>query len=192
MKVLYIHGFNSAGFGNKVDAWREVFGPASVINPTLPVQPEAAMELLDYLVESLNGPDFCILGSSLGGFYAMNLAKRHNVKTMLVNTALKNVGAGLAYASKTQTNYKTSETYHYTPADFAALEALELTEPDFQRLQPHTFAYMDADDEVLPAAEIRDFFVERKIYARLFPGGSHRFEHMAEAIADFREKVALM
>ncbi len=192
MKVLYIHGFNSAGFGNKVDAWRDVFGADSVINPTLPVQPEAAMSLLNYLVEKLNGPDFCVMGSSLGGFYAMNLAKKHRVNTLLINTALLNVGQGLAYAKDMQTNYKTGETYHYSAADFAALDRLELSEEDWQTMQPHTFAYMDAEDEVLPAQRIHDFFVDKGIYARIFPGGDHRFQHMSEAIADFRQKLGLM
>ncbi len=186
MIALYIHGFNSAGFGNKVDAWRDAFGPASVINPTLPVQPAAAMETLDWLVSRLKGPDFCLLGSSLGGFYALNLALRHQVPAVLINPAVKDVAQGLAYAKEGITNYKTEEAYAYTDLDSQALESLELSAQDWQQLQGLIYAYLDAEDEVLPAPKIAAFFKEQGLYSHMFAGGSHRFEHMPEAIADFK------
>lgn len=190
MHVLYIHGFNSAGFGNKVDAWREHFGNHTVINPTLPVQPDAAMTLLRYLVEKLQGPDFCIMGSSLGGFYALNLAKTFSVKTMLINAAVKEVSQGLSYAKDPLTNYKTDEVYHWTDADFAALRSMELSAEDWSALKPHTYAYLDADDEVLPSPLIYDFFQTQGIYAKMFAGGDHRFQHMPEAIKDFLQQIS--
>lgn len=188
MIALYIHGFNSAGFGNKVDAWRDAFGPASVINPTLPTQPAAAMETLDWLVRRLKGPDFCLLGSSLGGFYALNLALRHQVPAVLINPAIQNVAEGLNYAKDGITNYKTEESYAYTEDDFEALQSLELSGQDWPQLRGLIYAYLDADDEVLPAARIAAFFKEQGLYQQLFAGGNHRFEHMSEAIADFQKQ----
>ena len=189
MKALYIHGFNSAGFGNKVDAWREAFGPDSVINPTLPVQPQAAMELLDWMVARFKGPDFCLLGSSLGGFYSLNLALRHQVPAVLINPAVQDVANGLAYAKDGITNYKTEEAYAYTDADFKALTDLELVPQDWAKLKGLIYAYLDADDEVLPAPRIDAFFKEQGLYSHLFAGGNHRFEHMHEAIADFQAQL---
>lgn len=189
MRALYIHGFNSAGFGNKVDGWREVFGPDSVINPTLPVQPRAAIALLSYLVEKLQGPDFCLLGSSLGGYYALWLARRYRVPTLLINPAVQDVAAGLAYAKDPITNYKTDETYCYTPDDFAALSELELQAADWPHLQGHVYAYLDAEDEVLPAPQIAELLKSKGLPVTLYPGGNHRFEHLAEAIADFKSHL---
>lgn len=186
MHVLYIHGFNSAGFGNKVDAWREAFGAHTVINPTLPVQPAAAMTLLRYLVQKLQGPDFCVMGSSLGGFYALNLAKEFSVKTLLINGAIKDVAYGLDYAKNPLTNYKTDELYRWTDEDFAAIRAMELSDTDWAAVQPHVYAYLDADDEVLPSPQIHAFLKDKGIYTKMFPGGDHRFQHMAEAILDFK------
>lgn len=190
MHVLYIHGFNSAGFGNKVDAWRERFGNHTVINPTLPAQPAAAMTLLRHLVEKLQAPDFCIMGSSLGGFYALNLAKTFAVKTMLINAAVKDVARGLDYAKDPITNYKTDELYHWTDEDFAAVRAMELTPEDWAALRPHTFAYLDAEDEILPSPLIYDFFQSQGVYAKMFDGGDHRFQHMPEAIEDFLTQIS--
>lgn len=189
MHVLYIHGFNSAGFGNKVDAWRDALGAHTVINPTLPVQPAAAMTLLRYLVKKLQGPDFCVMGSSLGGFYALNLAKAFDVKTLLINSAIKDVAHGLDYAKEPLKNYKTDEMYRWEDEDFAAIRAMELNDADWETVKPRVYAYLDADDEVLPSPLIYDFFQQKGIYARMFDGGDHRFQHMPEAIADFLKQI---
>lgn len=186
MNILYIHGFNSAGFGSKVDALREAYGAASVINPTLPTHPAAAMELLGGLCTRFAGPDFFVLGSSLGGFYALNLALRHNVRAVLVNPAVRDVAQGLAYARGPQTNFKTGETYHFTDDDLRALAALEVPGNAWSVLAGRVRAYLDADDEVLPAPVIADFLRSRGIATTLFPGGNHAFTHMSEVLADLR------
>ncbi|MEZ0370034.1 MAG: YqiA/YcfP family alpha/beta fold hydrolase [Candidatus Sericytochromatia bacterium] len=192
MKVLYIHGFNSAGFGAKTDALRAAFGAGSVINPSLPPQPAAAMQLLDYLVGHLAGPDLLILGSSLGGFYALNLALKHPVTTVLVNPAVRDVAPGLAYALGSVNNYKTGESYTWSEADLEALGDLELADTDWPRLQGHVRAYLDAGDEVLPAPQIAAFLESQGIPVRLFPGGSHPFEHMDELLVDLGAQLPVL
>lgn len=190
MKALYIHGFNSAGFGGKADTLRAAFGADSVLNPSLPPNPKAAFQLLDYLVAKLHGPDFMILGSSLGGFYALNLALKYPVNTILVNPAVRDVSPGLEYALGETTNYKTGEVYTWTREDLAALDALEISDQDWQKLgQPdsHVRAYLDAEDEVLPAPRIAEFLSGHGIKTQLYPGGNHMFTHMDELLADVRD-----
>lgn len=195
MKALYIHGFNSAGFGGKADTLRQAFGADSVINPSLPPNPQAAFALLDYLVSQLHGPDFLILGSSLGGFYALNLALKYPVNTVLVNPAVRDVSPGLAYALGEITNYKTNETYHWTADDLKALDALEISEAGWAQLgQPnsHVRAYLDAEDEVLPAPRIAEFLSAQGIKTQLYPGGNHMFMHMDELLTDVRSWLKLV
>jgi len=191
MNILYIHGFNSAGFGGKVDDLRAAFGAASVINPTLPTQPAAAMALLDKLCERFKGPDFCVLGSSLGGFYALNLALRHGIRAVLVNPAVREVAQGLAYAQGPQTNYKTGETYTFSAQDLQDLANLELQPSDWPRLQGQIFAYLDAEDEVLPAPQIAEFLQRQNLAVTLYPGGNHQFQHMPELLQDLRSRWEL-
>lgn len=183
--VLYLHGFNSAGFGGKTDALRAAFGADKVLNPTLPPQPAAAMALLDHLAGRL-GPELLILGSSLGGFYALNLARRHRVPTILVNPAVRDVAPGLSYALGEVTNYKTGETYVWSERELDELRALELEPEDWSALGGHVRAYLDADDEVLPAPRIAAFLEQQGIPVRLYPGGNHAFAHMDELLADAR------
>lgn len=186
--VLYLHGFNSAGFGGKTDALRAAFGADKVLNPTLPTQPAAAMALLDHLARRL-APELLILGSSLGGFYALNLACRHRVPTILVNPAVHNVAPGLSYALGQVTNYKTGETYTWSEQDLDDLRALELEDADWAGLKGHVRAYLDTDDEVLPAPKIAAFLAEQGIPVQLYPGGNHSFAHMDELLKDVTGRI---
>lgn len=187
-QALYIHGFNSAGFGGKNDALRAELGAGHVVNPTLPTSPAAAMQVLNWLVERLNTPNFFVLGSSLGGFYALNLALHYPVNVVLVNPAILNVAPGLAYAKEGLTNYKTGEVYAYTDQDLKELEALEI--PDWTAFKGRIWAYLDADDEVLPAPQIAAFLKEKGLYVRVFEGGDHSFQHLDELFVDFKEQQA--
>jgi predicted esterase YcpF (UPF0227 family) len=186
MKCIYVHGFNSAGFGPKVDAWRQAFGADSVINPTLPSQPEAAVQLLSYLTERLLAPDLCLMGSSLGGFYSLQMARRFPVRAVLINPAIKGLAQGLAYAQGAQTNYKTGESYDFRAEDLQALDAMELSEAEFAAIAPRLAVFMDADDEVLPTARTAEYLRAFGAYVKVYPGGNHHFQHMPEMIADLR------
>lgn len=190
MRALYIHGFNSAGFGGKVNALRAHFGADKVINPSLPTQPQAAFALLDDLVGRLNGPDFFILGSSLGGFYSLNLALRHDVTTVLVNPAIAELSPGLKQYLGVNTNYKTQEVYDFSESDLQALDALELSENDWLSLaERRIYAYFDADDEVLPTARTSAFLQDKGVSIQVYPGGDHMFQHMPHMLADLDSKL---
>ena len=64
-KIIYVHGFMSAGSSHTVQILREYMPEATVIAPDLPIHPEEAMELLRNLVNT-EKPDL-IIGTSMGG-----------------------------------------------------------------------------------------------------------------------------
>ncbi len=184
MKALYIHGFNSAGFGGKVDDFRRVMGAQHVISPNLPTQPVFALELLNDLVSALKPGGVFLVGSSLGGYYSLRLAFDHQVKAVLINPALKEVAPGLRSYLGTQTNYKTGESYQWTESDLEALQAMELKDSDWPELKPCVRAYLDRDDELLPASRHAEFLQNQGIYTRLYEGGNHQFAHMDQLLED--------
>lgn len=190
MKALYIHGFNSAGFGGKVNVLRQFWGP-EVVNPSLPTSPQEAMALLNYLAPQLKAPDFCVVGSSLGGLYALQLACNHGVNALLINPGFLNLKTGLAYALGELTNYKTQETHVFTEADLDYLEGLELTTQDYKHIASHVWAYFDAGDEVLPSHQNARFLSEHGIYTQVYEGGNHQFEHMTDMLNDFAQRLLL-
>ena len=82
MKVLYIHGFASAGSTGSATQLRNHFYPkgVQVLSPDVPVEPLRAIAFLrDYVVE--HQPDL-VVATSMGAMYAEQL---HGIRRILVN-----------------------------------------------------------------------------------------------------------
>ncbi len=86
--IIVIHGFGSAGKGGKAMLFREYFKKQGkpCIAPSLSYVPELAMDTLEQLVESY--ADVTLIGSSLGGYYAIYLAEKYGLKAVLINPAV--------------------------------------------------------------------------------------------------------
>jgi len=186
MKVIYIHGFNSAGFGEKVNKLKEAFGEENVISLNLPYDPKKAIALLSYLVERLKDDNLYLFGTSLGGFYAMVLASRYKVPAVLINPSI-NPALSLKDEVGKQINYKTDEEYEFTKEHLNTLKELQPSKEDLAKVKDKIFVYLDEDDELLDSRETADFF--EGFYVKMFPGGNHRFQHMDELIEDFRKNI---
>ena len=66
-KIIYVHGFMSAGSTHTAQILRDYMPQATVIAPDLPIHPEEAMALLRNLIDA-EQPDL-IIGTSMGGMY---------------------------------------------------------------------------------------------------------------------------
>lgn len=90
MKYYYFHGYGSSPSACKAEAMREVLGVENVTAPDFNVSAEEVSNLFDKLIDeiSLNYEDVCIVGSSLGGLYALYVAVKTNCKAILLNPAL--------------------------------------------------------------------------------------------------------
>lgn len=84
-KVLFIHGFASSGQSSKVHDLQQMLG-CEVIAPDLVHEPLLDIKSLEHILNS--EPVEMIVGSSLGGFYALILALRLNKKVILINPSL--------------------------------------------------------------------------------------------------------
>ncbi|MBQ7003466.1 MAG: hypothetical protein IJN57_05815 [Oscillospiraceae bacterium] len=67
--ILYLHDIGSSGGGNTVRLLREAYPDSTIISPELPTHPARAMEFIR-LLRLLRNYD-AVIGTSLGGFYAM-------------------------------------------------------------------------------------------------------------------------
>ena len=87
--IIYIHGFGSSGQGGKAIQLREYFKSinAPFIAPSLSYVPELAVATLEELVNSYE--KVTLIGSSLGGYYALYLAEKYGVKAVLINPAIE-------------------------------------------------------------------------------------------------------
>ena len=86
--IIFIHGFSSHGFGGKAKALRTYFSDKeeTFIAPSLSYVPDLAIQTLEELIVSCD--DVKLIGSSLGGYYAMYLAQKYDLKVVLINPAM--------------------------------------------------------------------------------------------------------
>lgn len=85
MKILYIHGYNGAPNGPKLDMLRKKYRGATITAPLHDSIPDHVFKLLDEIVSDFDMCDDVIIGNSLGGFWASFFAIRYGVPALLIN-----------------------------------------------------------------------------------------------------------
>lgn len=89
--IIYIHGYSGSGEGSKAKLFRNYYNSRGekFIAPSLSYVPELAIKTLEELIVSCDNHDSVrLIGSSLGGFYAMYLASKYKLKAALINPAI--------------------------------------------------------------------------------------------------------
>ena len=114
--IIYIHGFGSSAQGFKAKQFREYFTNKGerFIAPSLSYVPQLAISTLEDIIENC-GSDVKLIGSSLGGFYALYLSEKYNLKAVLINpavhadvTLLRAIGHGINYYDNSSYEWNTS------------------------------------------------------------------------------------
>ena len=92
--IIYIHGFASSGFGSKPQKFKEYFED-EIMTLSLPTIPNLAIDTLEQIIEAFlnKEEDVFLVGSSLGGFYALYLANKYDLKAVLINPAVNPAGS---------------------------------------------------------------------------------------------------
>ena len=125
--IFYIHGFNSSPASFKAGLIQRELARRgcgeTFLAPALPHSPAAAAGLLETLVRAHH--DACLIGSSLGGFYATWLAEVLGVRAVLLNPAVRPYEL-LASGVGRQKNLHTGEEYDLTVQHIAELRTLEV------------------------------------------------------------------
>lgn len=168
--LVYIHGFNSSPRSYKarlLEARLAQAGRAAqFLCPALPHDPQAAMQMLEAVVEA--HPRAALVGSSLGGYYATALSEKHGLNAVLVNPAVRPYEL-LAGEIGPQKNLYTGEAYELTAAHVAALRSLETG-----TITPSRYLLMvQTGDEVLDYRQAVDRY--RGCRQLVIEGGDHGF-----------------
>ena len=179
--ILYLHGFNSA-----FDRDNGKVGVLELVDEVMEVSYDSYARFEDILgfvagkVAGVGG--LRIVGSSLGGFYAAHLGRVLGLGSVIINPCFDPYAMLDAYVGKTFVNYKTGEERTLTPDvgrsyQGRSLEGLDCARPPL--------VLLDAADELLDSAEAARALAGWPL--RIFPGGSHRFDHMQEAMPELRD-----
>jgi len=185
--IIYLHGFNSGGQSQKAAWLRAHLAPVLVFAPDYEPHHghDAARDLRKFLArlrrENPQDPKLMLIGSSLGGFWAQYLASEFDARIVLINPSLRPDETLARHVGRYRNEATGGETL-LTAEDVRALRAFRV-EPCNPKVP--TLVLLDAGDEVL------DYRIaEGAFYAcgqtLVYPGGSHRFEHLAEALPEIR------
>jgi predicted esterase YcpF (UPF0227 family) len=168
--IIYIHGFASCANSNKVKLLQKHFGTKSI---TLPPSPLEAVEKLSEFAK----PSNILIGSSLGGYYAMYLAEKFGLKAVLINPSLK--------PYKTLKKY-TGIQYRYCDGQPFEWKKEYLKELKKLKTKPKRGSYLvllQSKDEILNYKKALKTFKNRpnaKVVVEY--GGNHRFENLDDYI----------
>ncbi len=172
-KILYLHGFASCGEGNKSLLLKAYFGEDNVIAPDLPPSPVDALALIEEILGSTKIN--CLIGSSLGGYYATILAEKYHMKAILLNPSTRPWETLAAYTGW-QKRFCDEEVFEFKPVYLEQLKMLQ-TVPDKGRY----LLLLQSGDEVLDYTKAQSLYEEHKVIVEY--GGNHRFENLDEYLS---------
>ena len=181
--IVYLHGFNSSPASHKAQALQrhlDALGLAASYHcPALPPEGHGAIRLVEALLASALEP-VCLVGSSLGGFYATYLAERHGVRAVLLNPAIE-PHAGLRAYLGAQQNLYTGERYDLTERHLEEWRALYCASITPERY----FLFVETGDEVLDYRHALERYAGAE--QLVVPGGDHSLrsfgEHLPRIVA---------
>lgn len=183
--IVYLHGLNSTGNSAKARWLREHLPGVRVLSPTYPAHraAEAPARLRAFLAqaqrEHTQERRLLLVGSSLGGFWAQHLAPEFGAGLVLINPSTRPQVTLTRYLGP-QTIDGSDERYALTETDVQAFGKFALGSC---RPEVPTLVLLDEADEVIDYRFARDLYrgCGRTL---VYPGGSHRFEHLADARAE--------
>lgn len=149
-----------------------------------------AMEELDEQIKTLLNEDsnLCLCASSLGGFMAMLLSIRYDLKVALVNPCLYPVKfvRDNHYLGAVLKNFDTGHEFKIEESDLEYLESQEAKLPEFNLKNASVF--LQAGDEVLDYTYALKFFMRGGVGGfSLEDGGSHGYDDFEDEVGKIVE-----
>lgn len=168
--ILYIHGFGSNAQGHKAKEFRKFFKSAGekFIAPSLSHIPDLAISTLEEIIELCDG-DVKLIGSSLGGFYALYLSKKYDLKAVLINPAV-HADVTLKRAIGHGVSYYDNSSYEWNSLHVNSLQKYRVSNID----QKNIMLLLQTCDDVLDYKEALNLLSDATLHVE--EGGSHNFE----------------
>lgn len=182
--IIYIHGFGSHGNGSKAIALRNYCKTNNIpfIAPSLSTIPDLALQTVEELIEAFQRfENVSLVGSSLGGYYAMYLSNKYNIPCVLINPAVYSYKT-LQRALGASPNFYDQSTYEWTAKHLDMLKQYDIKSYQGE----NALLLLQTGDEVLDYAEAVAKLP--KAHMIIEEGGDHGFKGLDrhfQTIIDF-------
>ena len=175
--LLYLHGFRSSSQSHKARVMAQLMATKHPqIHwwcPQLPPSPKEAMAMLMEGIQHWPRESMAVIGSSLGGFYATQVAEQTGCKAVLFNPAVNPARDLAKYIGEQSSWHDPDERFFFQPEFVQELRDLTLA----SLKHPENYlAVIAQGDEVLDWREMLARYPGAQI--RLLEGGDH-------ALSDF-------
>jgi len=168
--ILYIHGYGGHGLGVKSSQLREYCHKQNIafLAPSLSYIPDLAIQTLEEIIENLQ-EDITLVGSSLGGFYAIYLATKYKLKAVLINPSIFPYET-LLLTKGNFPHYYDGSRFEWNDAHIQSLLNYEVKDVD----DTNFMLLLQKGDETLDYKKAVEKFPTAKMFAE--EGGSHSFD----------------
>ncbi|WP_457747573.1 YqiA/YcfP family alpha/beta fold hydrolase [Sulfurimonas sp.] len=181
MITIYIHGFGGSGNGVKATLFREYYNKIQeqFLAPSLSYVPDLAINTLEEFIERYNGR-VNLIGSSLGGYYALYLANKYNLKAALINPSIypyETLTKVLGYAP----NFYDESKFQWNTKHILMLKKFEVSQPK----EKNFFLLLQKGDEILDYKEALNKLPQAQLFIQ--ERGNHSFENIQEHFKSIQE-----
>ncbi|MDD3595419.1 YqiA/YcfP family alpha/beta fold hydrolase [Sulfuricurvum sp.] len=182
--IIYIHGFGSHGMGAKANILRRYCQERNIrfIAPSLSTIPDLAITTLEELIEAFRPTEnVYLVGSSLGGYYALYLSHKYHIPCVLINPAIhpyRTLEKALEYVP----SFYDQSVYEWNGSHLDMLRKYDVNPPCGEK----TLLLVQTGDEVLDYTEAVEKLSDGKVVIE--EGGNHGFEgfeNYCESIVKF-------
>ena len=169
----------SAGRGGKYEALKRRYRKGfNVMSPSFSDSVvEAEKQLNEFMTKDEMNSDgiICLIGTSLGGFYARYLASIYKLRAILINPVLSPASHMKKYVNMKLTNFKTGNEFIFTQNDIDTLRSME----------KKILENLDEDSVYLPVLADHDDVIDTKIVEEefgdiIYEDDDHQFNNAFE------------
>lgn len=183
-RLLYLHGFRSSPRSFKAQclrAWLAQHQPrVQWCCPQLPASPRAALALAHALTADWPAEGSAVVGSSLGGFYALALAEARGWHCVVLNPAVEPARDLAAHIGEQPAYHDPAERLFFRAEYIEELRAIAQATPRRLTRPRHCMAVIAQGDEVLDWREMAARCTGARI--ELLSGGDHALSNFDELL----------
>jgi predicted esterase YcpF (UPF0227 family) len=176
--IAYLHGFNSA-----FNATNPKIYELEKIDEVLPFSYNSfgrREEILENIVSLLGGRVRGLVGTSLGGYYAAEVGKILQIPTVMINPCLDPYLLLRKEIGQPRHNYVNAEFNVLEEDILESYRGYPISPDRFADISANPLVLLDLEDELLDSRHTAEILKDWSPV--LFGGGSHRFDHMKEAM----------